>query len=71
MLFVVSAASTSAALMILLAEKSKRTMPGLLDLHRMDASKVVEMKARNPSGKPRRLLALNIRLWNLPARRMS
>jgi protein NrfD len=37
LLFVVSAASTSAALMILLAEKSKWTMPGLLDLQRMDA----------------------------------
>ena len=37
MLFVVSAASTSAALMILLAEKSSWTMPGLLDLQRMDA----------------------------------
>jgi protein NrfD len=37
LLFVVSAASTSAALMILLAEKSSWTMPGLRDLHRMDA----------------------------------
>lgn len=37
MLFVVSAASISAALMILLAKKSRWTMPGLLDLHRMDA----------------------------------
>jgi formate-dependent nitrite reductase membrane component NrfD len=37
LLFIVSAASTSAALMILLAEKSKWTMPGLLDLQRMDA----------------------------------
>ena len=37
LLFIVSAASTSAALMILLAEKSRWTMPGLLDLHRMDA----------------------------------
>jgi protein NrfD len=37
MLFIVSAASTSAALMILLAKKSRWTMPGLLDLHRMDA----------------------------------
>ena len=37
LLFIVSAASTSAALMILLAKKSKWTMPGLLDLHRMDA----------------------------------
>jgi protein NrfD len=36
LLFIVSAASTSAALMILLAEKSRWTMPGLLDLHRMD-----------------------------------
>ena len=37
LLFIVSAASTSAALMILLAKKSRWTMPGLLDLHRMDA----------------------------------
>jgi len=37
MLFVVMAASTSAALMILLAKKSRWTMPGLLDLQRMDA----------------------------------
>lgn len=37
MLFVVSAASISAALMILLADKSKGSMPGLLALHRMDA----------------------------------
>ena len=37
LLFIVSAASTSAALMILLAEKSSWTMPGLLDLQRMDA----------------------------------
>src|SRR5205809_1905878 len=37
LLFIVSAASTSAALMILLAEKSRWTMPGRLDLHRMDA----------------------------------
>jgi protein NrfD len=36
MLFVVSAASISAALMILLAERSRWTMPGLLALHRMD-----------------------------------
>ncbi len=37
MLFVVSAASTSAALMTLLAHRSGWTMPGLADLHRMDA----------------------------------
>ena len=37
MLFVVSAASISAALMILLARRSRRTMPGLAALHRMDA----------------------------------
>jgi protein NrfD len=37
MLFVVSAASISAALMILLAQKSRLTMPGLVALHRMDA----------------------------------
>ncbi len=37
MLFVVSAASISAALMILLAHGSKWTMPGLVALRRMDA----------------------------------
>jgi protein NrfD len=37
MLFIVSAASISAALMILLARRSRWTMPGLLALHRMDA----------------------------------
>lgn len=37
MLFVVSAASISAALMILLADKSRGSMPGLRALHRMDA----------------------------------
>lgn len=37
MLFVVSAASISAALMILLAHRSRWTMPGLVALHRMDA----------------------------------
>ena len=37
MLFVISAASISAALMILLADKSRGSMPGLLALHRMDA----------------------------------
>ncbi len=37
MLFVVSAASISAALMILLAQKTRLTMPGLMALHRMDA----------------------------------
>ena len=36
MLFVISAASISAALMILLAQRSRWTMPGLLALHRMD-----------------------------------
>jgi len=36
MLFVVSAASTSAALMTLLAHRSALTMPGLADLHRME-----------------------------------
>ena len=36
MLFVVSAASISAALMILLAQKSGRTAPGLKALHRLD-----------------------------------
>jgi protein NrfD len=36
MLFLVSAASTSAALMILLAHRSRWTMPGLSDLRRMD-----------------------------------
>jgi formate-dependent nitrite reductase membrane component NrfD len=37
MLFVVSAASISAALMILLAHKSGRTTPGLNALHRLDS----------------------------------
>jgi formate-dependent nitrite reductase membrane component NrfD len=37
MLFVVSAASISAALMILLARRNKWTMPGVTALHRMDA----------------------------------
>ena len=37
MLFVVSAASTSAALMIVMAHRSGWSMPGLADLHRMDA----------------------------------
>ena len=37
MLFVVSAASISAALMTLLAHRSRWTMPGLAALHRMDA----------------------------------
>jgi len=37
MLFIVSAASISAALMILLARRSRWTMPGLVALHRMDA----------------------------------
>lgn len=37
MLFVVSAASISAALMILLAQKSGRTTPGLNALHRLDS----------------------------------
>jgi protein NrfD len=37
MLFVVSAASISAALMILLAQKTRLTMPSLVALHRMDA----------------------------------
>jgi formate-dependent nitrite reductase membrane component NrfD len=36
MLFVVSAASISAALMIVLAQRSRWTMPGLVALHRMD-----------------------------------
>lgn len=36
MLFVVSAASTSAALIILLAHRLGWTMPGVADLHRMD-----------------------------------
>jgi formate-dependent nitrite reductase membrane component NrfD len=37
MLFIVSAASISAALMLLVAHRSRWTMPGLLALHRMDA----------------------------------
>jgi formate-dependent nitrite reductase membrane component NrfD len=36
LLFIVSAASTSAALMLLLAHRSGRTTPGVADLHRMD-----------------------------------
>ena len=36
MLFIASAASTSAALMILLAQRAGWTMPGLVALHRMD-----------------------------------
>jgi formate-dependent nitrite reductase membrane component NrfD len=36
MLFIVSAASTSAALMMLLAHRSALTLPGLADLHRME-----------------------------------
>jgi protein NrfD len=36
MLFVVSAASTSAALMTLVAHRSDLTLPGLADLHRME-----------------------------------
>jgi formate-dependent nitrite reductase membrane component NrfD len=36
LLFVVSAASISAALMILLAERNRWTMPGVVALHRMD-----------------------------------
>jgi len=36
MLFVVSAASTSATLMILVAHRSALTLPGLADLHRME-----------------------------------
>jgi formate-dependent nitrite reductase membrane component NrfD len=41
MLFVVSAASISAALMILLARSSGWTMPGISALHRMDAWVIV------------------------------
>ncbi len=37
LLFIVSAASISAALMLLLAERSRWTMPGVRALHRMDA----------------------------------
>jgi formate-dependent nitrite reductase membrane component NrfD len=37
LLFVVSAASTSAVLMILLADRWEWNMPGLFDLHRFDA----------------------------------
>ena len=36
MLFIVSAASTSAALLILLAQRSRWQLPGLADLHRFD-----------------------------------
>ena len=41
MLFVVSAASISAALMILIAHQSRWRMPGLAALHRMDAWMIV------------------------------
>jgi formate-dependent nitrite reductase membrane component NrfD len=41
MLFIVSAGSISAALMILLAHKSRLTLPGLLDLHRTDVWLIV------------------------------
>lgn len=41
MLFVVSAASTSAALMMLLAHRSALTLPGLADLHRMETWVIV------------------------------
>jgi formate-dependent nitrite reductase membrane component NrfD len=37
LLFIVSAASISAALMILLAQRTIATAPGLESLHRMDA----------------------------------
>jgi len=37
LLFVVSAASISAALMLLFAERSRWTMPGIVSLHRLDA----------------------------------
>jgi protein NrfD len=40
MLFVVSAASISAALMILLAQRSRWTMGGIAALHRMDVAVV-------------------------------
>ena len=41
MLFIISAASTSAALMLLLAERSRLTVPGREALHRMDAWVVI------------------------------
>ena len=41
MLFVVSAASISAALMILLARRSGWTMPGISALHRMDVAVIL------------------------------
>jgi formate-dependent nitrite reductase membrane component NrfD len=41
MLFIVSAASTSAALMTLLAHRLRWMTPGLADLHRMDAWMIV------------------------------
>jgi formate-dependent nitrite reductase membrane component NrfD len=41
MLFVVSAASTSGALMILLAQRSALTLPGVADLHRMETWVIV------------------------------
>jgi formate-dependent nitrite reductase membrane component NrfD len=36
MLFIISAASISASLMLLLAQRSRWTMPGLIALHRLD-----------------------------------
>ena len=41
MLFVVSAASSAAALMILLAHRAGWTMPGIVDLHRLDTWMIV------------------------------
>src|SRR5580658_5189477 len=41
MLFIVSAASTSAALITLLAHRSALTLPGLVDLHRMETWVIV------------------------------
>jgi formate-dependent nitrite reductase membrane component NrfD len=41
MLFVISAASISAALILLLAHRSRWTMPGLHALHRMDSWVIV------------------------------
>jgi len=41
LLFIVSAASTSSALMILLAYRSGRTTPAVADLHRMDDGVIV------------------------------
>ena len=54
MLFLASAASTSAALLILLAQRANRQLPGLADLHRFDDWMIVL-----------ELLVLGAVLWSL------